>query len=98
GNAQRAASTNFEVYGASATEDARQVALLCERWREKLQTYWLQKPSAAWTPRCEIVVHRAKANYLAAVGRGGEATRGASWIEFKEKKVSRRRIDLLGVN
>lgn len=98
GHAQRATSANFEVYGASATQDARQVALLCERWRAKLQTYWLQKPNAAWTPRCEIVVHATKANYLAAVGRGGEATRGASWIEFKNNQVSRRRIDLLGVN
>lgn len=63
-----------------------------------MQEYWLQKPTAAWSPRCEIVVHATKANYLAAVGRGGEATRGASWIEFQNKQVSRRRIDLLGVD
>ncbi|WP_254508113.1 hypothetical protein [Anatilimnocola floriformis] len=97
GSANQARSENFEVYGASATQDARQVALLCERWRDKLQTYWLQKPRDAWTPRCQVVVHSTKQSYLAAVGRGGEMTRGSSWIEFKEKAVSKRKIDLLGV-
>jgi hypothetical protein len=98
GNATKASSANFEVRGASATQDAQQVAALCERWRQKLQTYWLQAPQETWTPRCEVVVHATKQSYLAAVGRGGEATRGSSWIEFKSKQVSKRRIDLLGVS
>lgn len=98
GNSSRASSANFDVVGASATQDAKQVAELCERWREKLQGYWLQTLQADWSPRCEIVVHRTKQQYLAAVGKGGEATRGSSWIEFKQKEVSKRRIDLLGVD
>lgn len=96
GTASRATSPNFVVIGRAATQDAKQVAELCERWRAKLQSYWLQAPQANWSPRCEIVVHRTKQDYLAAVGRGGEATRGSSWIEFKQKEVSKRRIDLLG--
>jgi hypothetical protein len=98
GNRNRATSANFEVVGPSATQDAKQVAVLCERWREKLQGYWLQTPQAAWSPKCEIVVHATKQSYLAAVGRGGEMTRGSSWIEFQKKQVSKRRIDLLGVS
>lgn len=97
GTATIASSANFEVKGTSATQDARQVATLCERWRGKLQTYWLQAAQDDWTPRCQVVVHPTKQSYLAAVGRGGESTRGSSWIEFKEKQVSKRRIDLLGV-
>lgn len=98
GGATHASSANFEVRGASATQDARQVAHLCERWRQSLQTYWLQTPTASWSPRCEVVVHATQQSYLAAVGRGGEATRGSSWIEFNKKQVSKRRIDLLGVS
>jgi hypothetical protein len=98
GTATRASSANFEVNGAAATQDARQVAQLCERWRLKLQTYWLQASTESWSPRCQVVVHATKQSYLAAVGRGGEATRGASWIEFQAKQVSKRRIDLLGVS
>lgn len=98
GTASRASSANFEVIGVSATQDAKQVALLCERWRQKLQTYWLQSPRENWSPRCQVVVHASKQSYLAAVGRGGGATRGSSWIEFKNKQVSKRQIDLLGVS
>lgn len=98
GTATRASSANFEVIGASATQDARQVATLCERWRQKLQTYWLQSPQESWSPQCKVVVHATKQSYLAAVGRGGESTRGSSWIEFKAKQVAKRQIDLLGVS
>jgi hypothetical protein len=98
GTAHRAVSPNFEVIGSSATVDARQVAARCERWRSKLQVYWLQQESAPWQPRCQIVIHSTRQNYLAAVGRGGgEQTLGSSWIEFRQQKVSLRKIDLLGV-
>ncbi|WP_425618132.1 hypothetical protein NA78x_001828 [Anatilimnocola sp. NA78] len=98
GTATHAHTANFEVIGAAATKDARQVALLSERWRQKLQTYWLEAPTESWSPRCQVVVHATKQSYYSAVGRGSETTSGSSWIEFKEKQVSKRRIDLLGVN
>ena len=97
GNARQASSANFEVVGSSATVPATEVAALCERWRAKLQTYWLQETTAAWSPKCKVVVHGSRSGYLAAVGRGSEASRGSSYIEFKAKQVSVRQIDLLGV-
>jgi hypothetical protein len=89
-------TTNFEVRGKSARVSGAEVAELCEAWRDKLQTYWLQQPPAAWTPKCVVILHPTRASYLAAVGRGGEQSRGSSWIEFKQGQVSRRQIDLLG--
>ncbi|QDU28094.1 hypothetical protein ETAA8_31870 [Anatilimnocola aggregata] len=98
GTAHHATSANFEVIGASATVEATQVAALCEQWRAKLQSYWLQEPTPHWNPRCKVILHSTRSSYLSAVGRGGEQTRGSSWIEFKAEQVSRRQIDLLGVD
>ncbi|MCE9525740.1 MAG: hypothetical protein K8R36_06770 [Planctomycetales bacterium] len=95
GTAQEAFTENFRVT-ATGNPDARTVAKLCEAWRTHLRVTWCPKPEVfVWTTKCDIVVHATKTSYVAAVGRGAERTAGSSLIDFKDKQVSLRRIDLL---
>src|SRR4051794_15242854 len=67
-NQWHSASANFVVRNFHASHDARQVAEHCEKWRSKLQRYWIAEQQDAWQAKCEVVVHANSASYLAAVG------------------------------
>jgi hypothetical protein len=76
--------------------DAREVAARCEETRRQLETTWSpDNVLPLWSPRCEVVVHATRASYRAAVGCGGEATAGSSWISVDGGRIRNRRIDLL---
>ncbi len=98
----QATSANFSVRNFAASHDARKVAEHCERWRSKLQKYWIAAEQEVWTIKCEVVVHAGIATYLQAVGPGGRQTFGSSLIKFDDakfddaKQVSRRLIDFRG--
>jgi hypothetical protein len=97
GDAKVAGSTNFAVYSNSRGHDAREVAARCELWRERLQGFWCGGSKTwEWTPRCQIVIHATKNDYLTVVGAGAAQTLGTSSIEFTGSRVKVRRIDLLG--
>lgn len=100
GNATQAESANFVVVNYAAGEDARQVAEHCERWKAKLQKFWCgQDDETAWTPKCQIVLHAGRAQYLAVVGIGGAQTYGSSLLDFgRDRRVNQRQIDLRGDN
>jgi hypothetical protein len=99
GNAWQAASANFSVRNYHTGHDARQIARHCEGWRAKLQQYWCDDESAAWAPKCVVVVHAGGSSYLAAVGAGGAQTFGSSLIQFdNQRRVSQRQIDFRGDN
>ena len=63
-----------------------------------LQTHWcVGADQARWSPKCEVVIHPGCQSYLTAVGAGGKQTSASSWIQFgRDKRVSKRRIDLRG--
>jgi hypothetical protein len=95
GNAREAVTESFRIT-APGNPDARNVGMLCEAWRTHLRATWCPKPEAlVWKIKCDIVVHASRTSYAAAVGRGAERTAGSSLIDFKDKQVSLRRIDLL---
>lgn len=97
GTQWQAASANFNVRNHHSAHDARAVAEHCERWRAKLQRYWCADERAAWSPKCEVIVHGSGASYLAAVGSGAARTFGSSLIQFgADKQVARRTIDFRG--
>jgi hypothetical protein len=97
GSSAQAESANFVVRSLARGHDARVTAAWCEQWRAKLQSFWCGEDRAAWSPKCEILVHAGRSSYLAVVGSGGEATYGSSLIQFdREKNVARRRIDFRG--
>lgn len=47
-----------------------------------------------WDTRCEVVVHPTQAQYVAAVGPGGERSFGASYWRLDQGRIAHRRIDL----
>src|SRR5262245_34570708 len=92
-----ATSPNFSVRNFHAAHDARKVAEYCERWRTRLQKYWIADEQDAWKIKCEVVVHAGIGTYLTAVGPGGRPTFGSSLIKFaSDKEVARRLIDFRG--
>lgn len=97
GGQWHAASANFIVRNFHASQDARKIAEHCERWRSKLQKYWIAERQDAWEAKCEVVVHANSASYLAAVGAGARQTFGSSLVKFgSQKQVTRRLIDFRG--
>jgi len=98
GDLRRAESTNFIVISGSRQHSAMEIASLCETLCAKFQKQWCaEKCEAAWKPKCEVVIHVSRGNYLAVVGRGGAKTYASSLIGFgNDKEVLRRRIDICG--
>jgi hypothetical protein len=98
GDAARAESASFRVVSYARGHDAREAARICEQWRAKLTRYWCgENESVAWSPKCNLVIHASQQGYLSAVGPGGRPTYGSSLLDFgKDKRVSRRRIDIRG--
>jgi len=97
GSQWHATSANFVVRNFHASNDARRVAEHCERWRTKLQKYWIADQQDTWQMQCEIVVHANRSSYLAAVGTGGLQTFGSSLVKFgSEKEIVQRLIDFRG--
>jgi len=98
GDARRAESPSFVVVSHARQHDARATARACECWRKSLRAHWCSgSDEGVWSPKCEIVIHPGSQSYLAVVGAGGTQTFASSLIEFaRDKKVSKRRIDLRG--
>jgi hypothetical protein len=96
GSALSAASQNFQVHCHPGCCDARQLAEVCEQWRDHLRKKWLDEQSPTyWSPRCVVVAHARRETYIAAIGRGGSQSFGSTWIDTKQNQIAGRRVDLL---
>lgn len=93
---QRSGGPNCELLLLATPQQASAVAAAVESCRQRLQRQWRGAEAGGWSPRCEVVVHRARADYLAAVGPGGERTHGSSLVCFDQGRITKRRIDLDG--
>ena len=95
--AQPIAATNrFVVRSDSRPVDANALAQHAEHLHTTLVKRWFKSDDeATWTPRCEIIVHATRANYVRAVGASGANTLGSTLVRFNAGKVAARRIDLL---
>ena len=98
GSHARAQSENFTVTSRSADHDAREAARACEQLRARLRLQWCgDAANGQWTPKCELVIHAGRHDYLATVGSGAARTFGSSLLDFgRDKRISKRRIDLRG--
>jgi len=89
-------AASFQVRSYPNGPSAQQLLERCERLRLQLRRVWLNAEAEnVWEPRCEVVVHRMRTDYMQAVGRGAGQTSGASLIRFEHGRVIARRLDLL---
>lgn len=86
-------SANFRVccFGSKGCPD--QVVAEIELMRTRLAEKWLGNQSAAWSPKCDVVLHTSRNTYLQAVP-GGEQTGGSSLVESEGGAIVTRRIDI----
>lgn len=90
------ASSSFVVRSYRGGPAAESMLAECRRLKREFDELWFPaSETTPWSPRCEVVLHGARASYLAAVGRGGGMTRGSSLLEFQGARIVTRRIDLL---
>lgn len=95
GNWWIATSTNFQVCSLNSNAEAESVARHCEEVRASLDEKWqLSADDKPWRPVCQIILHPNPRSYVAAVGRGSEATAGSSLVKPRTGAVTSRRIDL----
>src|SRR5688572_21344058 len=87
GSRSHAESENFTVVSRWPRHDAREWARHCEELRASLQRQWRGEAAGpAWTPKCELVIHAGRHDYLAAVGSGGARTSGSSQLDFGQDR------------
>lgn len=87
---------NFQVCSDGSATNATGLARRAEALRSALRSKWLGRSSGgSWNPRCQIVLHRKRESYAAAVGRGSERSVGSSLVEVDDGQIVGRRIDLL---
>jgi hypothetical protein len=87
---------NFLVRSYRGGPAAQEVLQRCERLRGELRRRWLAtEGDVTWDPRCEVVLHRTRSQYLEVVGKNAGQTSGASLIRFQAGRVALRRLDLL---
>lgn len=92
---RRVETTNFDVWCRFSAAEAQEVAEACERVRDHLMQTWIGATEhAAWTPRCELVLHPNLASYQQALGPGSERSNGCTSIKLDNGRVALRRVDL----
>ncbi len=80
---------------AMGDASARDLAVACECWRQRLSQTWGEHTTASsWSPKCEIVVHANLAEYRSTLGRPGDTSVGSTRMQFDGDRVVLRRIDL----
>lgn len=88
-------SANFVVRTHPSGPDLAEFVLRCEKVRTDLQSNLFGTADAEpWAPKCEIVLHRTRAQYLQAVGATGSQTSGSASVGLTNGLVTKRRIDL----
>ncbi|MCC6493176.1 MAG: hypothetical protein IT424_09150 [Pirellulales bacterium] len=88
-------SDNFQVCSYREAEQAEAAAVACERHRRRLaEALGLGSATAAWAPKCQAILHPTVQSYVAAAGRGAEATVGSSLVQPARGRITARRIDL----
>ena len=91
-----ASSTNFDARSFAGGPNAVAVARHCEQVCAKLreQVFALDN-DVRWQPKCKVVLHGSRGDYLRAVGKNAAQTVGSSVISISSGRVTQRRIDLL---
>lgn len=90
-----AETDSFRCRTLSGEAATRLLAEQCEMLRGELLRLWGDDPApAAWTPRCEVVLHVTQIEYNHVLGRPNDASVGSTRMNFDGERVTLRRIDL----
>jgi hypothetical protein len=89
-------TANFRIlnFGSQVADEGTQRA--CEAVRKQLAARWYCE-LAAWSPKCEVVLHPTRDAYLRAVGAGGRNTVGSALVDRHDGVIRSRRIDICAV-
>lgn len=86
---------NLRIFGLIKRSDALYWADQCERLQNSLREKWLgDDHAAAWSPKCDLVLHSSVRRYADAVGSEGAFTLGAARIDRDSGRAILRRIDI----
>lgn len=92
----RATGPSFVVHSFASGPNAAEVLQLATRVRADVFERWCpDAPTEGWQPRCQVVLHPSRSEYVRAVGPAGGQTSDASLIEHAGGRVVKRRIDLV---
>lgn len=89
-------SANFRFCCRGSKTASPETVRQAESLKRKLADQWLGdrcRETAAWTPKCDVILHATLASYLRAVP-GGDYTVGSSLIDAQQGKIASRRIDI----
>lgn len=88
-------TANFRIWSRLSHHETADLARHCEATRGTLLGVWNEPRTAkAWTPRCEIVVHRTHAEYRQSLGPEAGASVGCTTLQVDQGRIVRRRIDV----
>jgi len=94
---RRHASENFDIDAFGSRAELEALAQALEKRLAKLREEWsIAEGARAWSPRCRVLVHQQRAQYVAATGPGAERTNGSSLVHFDRGRVVGRQIDVDG--
>jgi tetratricopeptide (TPR) repeat protein len=92
-----AQSANFRLFHHQAAAQAQAVLQSFEKARAAAYQKWFGGAAADWTLRCDVYLHSTAADYTRATGKDARWM-GYSSFEVVNRKVTKRRIDLVGDN
>lgn len=86
---------NFQVCSLRGAAEAQRIAAACEQLRQRIAALCgiAAKP---WMPRCQVVLHRDSAAYLAVVGDAGKNTVASALTRRAVDRIRLRQIDVRG--
>lgn len=88
-----AESDNFQVCSLQSQAQAEEMARHCEKVRDDIAHTWCDSCDN-WRPKCQVILHGTKTEYVKSVGPGSEMTFGSSLVRPARGRVQSRRIDL----
>lgn len=90
-----AETANFSVWSRLPHHETVTLAGRCEELRESIRERWLSDTeTAAWTPKCAVVVHANAAEYGRTFGATANPSVGCTTVTADAGRVVFRRIDL----
>ncbi len=88
-------TANFRLLQYGTAPVAASAGETCESLRTTLRAQWAADlPAAAWTPKCDVVLHPNDASYFKEVGPGAVSTLASSLVDQQLGRIRTRRIDV----